>query len=331
MVFLAASRWNAGIRGGGHVGQLARGPRDAQQVTRLEQARFGPLGGMLGALPAFPGKLRLIDCAAALSCWTGVSEGEISPWPGTHFSVNLRDRIQRQMWCGCYEPQVTRCLDSILRSGDTFLDIGAHIGYHSFIAAQLVERGGRVFAFEPDPSLYAQLARNLEQFPHAHALRCAVWEGDAEMVFGRSSSAHESGWGTLTAVRDLGKGEHIPVQALSLDGWSQHVPLGALRAIKMDAEGSEPAILRGAQKILEQFRPILLLEVNDILLRQAGTSAPQLGEEILRSGYRIYELTPVSLAQRGSLAEGTFADCICLPEEQAARLLAVLCSRGFQA
>ena len=202
---------------------------------------FGPLGGVFARLPPFPGKFKLIDMMAAFSCRFGVSEGESSPWPGTHFYADLHDRIQRQMWCGSYEPHLTRCLMALLRPGDTFLDVGAHIGYCSFHAAWAVGSKGMVYSFEPNPDLFPRLQKNLSCYAQGLAIRAAVWEAEAQMNYETSSVGSESGWGTLTAVRDLGKGRHISVQSISLDGFSRRNSLSSIRAIKIDAEGSEAA------------------------------------------------------------------------------------------
>jgi FkbM family methyltransferase len=282
-------------------------------------------------LPPFPGRLRVIGAAASLMCWFGKNEGEVSLWHGARFSVNLRDRIQRQMWSASYEPHVTHCLKSILRPGDTFVDVGAHIGYHSFYAAGVVGTTGRVFSFEPDPSVYARLKRNLEPFPCAHALHCAVWEREAELLFERSSCAQESGWGSLTTVRTLGTGEQIPIRAVSLDGWSREIDPRAVRAIKMDAEGSELAVLKGATKLIGESRPLLLLEVNDVVLRQGGASGNLILSELRNLGYRIYEIRNSALHRLEIFEDSSFADCLCFPEENKGEWLASIRTAGWRA
>lgn len=70
----------------------------------------------------FLGRLRLINLAAATLRSIGRREQQVCLWEGAEFCVDLRDRIQRQMWCGCYEPHVIRALRGILRDGDVFLD-----------------------------------------------------------------------------------------------------------------------------------------------------------------------------------------------------------------
>ena len=80
-------------------------------------------------------------------------------------------------------------------------------------------KAGRVFAFEADPRVYERLARNLSQFPWAQAVNAAVWDRTGSLTFERSSTQNESGWGTVSAVRDFGKGEHVEVPSIALDDW----------------------------------------------------------------------------------------------------------------
>lgn len=269
----------------------------------------------LAALPPFPGKLRLIDLAAAALRSIGRKDQKVCLWDGAEFRVDLRDRIQRQMWCGCYEPHVMRALRGILRAGDVFLDLGAHIGYHSYFAAGLVGSSGRVFAFEADPANFVRLKRNLESFPYAYAEECAIWSHEGKLIFARSESVKESGWGALAIVHNTPEREQIEVDGVSLDAWSERVGLKAVRAAKMDVEGAEFAVLQGAKRVLRQMRPILLLEMNESLLLQAGVSAV-LVEQLLRThGYNLHVLSDGSIQPWRSLAEDESVDCVAIPEE----------------
>ncbi len=203
---------------------------------------------LLSALPPFPGKLRLADILGGMRSTLGGARGSVRLSPGVQFEVDLHDRVQRQMWAGCYEPHVRKCLESLLAEGDIFVDVGAHIGYVTMIAAQRVGSQGRVFSFEPDPFLHKRLARNVAHQPWVQTFCCAVWKQSCALTFERSSSEGESGWGTLTSVRDLKKGEHIDVHAISLDDWAVRSAVDRIQAIKIDAEGSEVSILEGASE-----------------------------------------------------------------------------------
>lgn len=103
------------------------------------------------------------------------------------------------MWCGRYEPHVMAALRRILRPGDTFVDLGAHIGYHSYFAAGPAGASGRVFSFEADPANFLRLRKNLEYFPQASPEHCAIWSGEEDLMFSRSESLKESGRGLWRA------------------------------------------------------------------------------------------------------------------------------------
>lgn len=298
--------------------------------SAINSTRGSALAAAFSALPPFPGKLRLVDSLGKLTGRLGNGHASFSPWPGARFEVDLRDRIQRQMWGGCYEPHVHRCLEALLRSGDVFLDIGAHIGYHAAYAACRVGAGGQVHAFEPNPALHALLTQNLAQFSWAQAHLCAVWETSGTLGFEGSSFAGESGWGTLTAVRDLGKGEHTTVQAVRLDDWTRKQDLSAIHAIKIDAEGAELAILRGARELLARCRPILLVEINDVLLRYADGSAAEVKKCLAESDYDLFSLSWPRVSQWSLAVNGEFSDALCVPRERAQATLAAMHHVGFR-
>jgi FkbM family methyltransferase len=248
------------------------------------------ISNWLGNLPSFRGKSRLANLLGRIASVGGSRFAVCSPSPGTRLKVNLGDRIERLMWGGCYELHIRRCLQALLRPGDVFLDVGAHIGFHSVLGASLVGPLGRVYAFEADPVVYERLQENVSAFPWASAVSQAVWAYGGRLSFERTSEADESGWGTLTLVRRRGEGQIVDVAATSLDDWMAANPVHKLRGIKMDAEGSEYAILKGASRLLDQMRPFLILEMNDVSLRQAGVSAAELADEARRFDYVLFGL-----------------------------------------
>lgn len=269
----------------------------------------------LGSLPSFRGKVRLIDVAAAVLRFTGENERKLYLCEGAEFWVDLRDRIQRQMWCGCYEPHVMEALRRILRPGDAFVDLGAHIGYHSYFAAGIVGASGRVFSFEADPANFRRLRKNLEHFPQATPEHCAIWSGEGNLMFTRSESPRESGWGALASVRNAPQREKVEVPGVSLDAWSERAGLDAIRAIKIDVEGAELAALRGAKRVLQRLRPVLILEMSEPLLRQAGASAVMI-EELLRGHkYKLSRLSGGPVLFWKVAGQDESVDCVAVPEE----------------
>lgn len=247
--------------------------------------------------------------------FAGENERKVCLWERAEFCVDLRDRIQRQMWRGCYEPHVTAALRRILRPGDIFVDLGAHIGYHSYFAAGLVGASGRVFSFEADPANFERLRRNLEHFPQASAEHCAVWSGEEKLMFTRSESSRESGWGALASVRKAPEREQVEVTGISLDAWIEKRGVKKIRAIKIDVEGAELAVLRGAEGVLEKMRPVLVLEMCEPLLRQSGASAVMIEELLRKHRYKLNRLGDGPLLPWTSVGKDESVDGLAAPEE----------------
>lgn len=301
-----------------------------EQLQRAGNHKGDLISAVLFKVPPFRGKARLVDL---LGRTVGSVRGRwaaCTPEPGAALQVDLRDRIERLMWGGCWEPHVQKCLKVLLEQGDTFLDIGAHVGYHTVVAASRVGSAGRVFSFEPDPAMFERLARSVEGLPWVHPIRRAVWEKTTTLTFERSAQAGESGWGALTAVRDLGRGEHIPVEGTSVDDWASESRVENLQAMKIDAEGSELFVLKGAQGVLERLRPSVVLEINEVVLRQAGTSAKQVIDHLMKSRYRLFALSPSRLEEVSSGRANFTSEVLALPEERAPELLAGLRQGGFR-
>ena len=288
------------------------------------------LGSLRMGRRAVPGLGRLVDGLGRLACWMGGDRAVASPRPGVRFETDLTDRIQRQMWAGVYEPHVRECFDVILEPGAVYFDVGAHIGFHAVFVAHRVGQEGRVFAFEADPRVYEHLSRNLSQFPWARAVNAAVWDRTGSLTFERSSTKNESGWGTVSAVRDFGKGEHVEIPSVALDDWFRDLQLERWDAMKLDAEGSELAVLHGAQSSVEKFRPTLILEINAVLLEQGGTSVSGVADFLLSRGYRLFQLQFRRLEPWDPAKHTDFCDALCVPGERAPEILGRLAKEGFE-
>ena len=286
--------------------------------------------GFLTSIPAFPGRLRAVDFAASIARLLWGKEREVELWNTAPFRVNLEDRIQRQMWLGCYESHIHRVLSAVLSTGSVFLDVGANIGYHAYFAAGLVGPRGDVSAFEPDPDIHAVLTRNLASFRWARAENVAVWDGAGSLEFERSFLRSESGWGALTAVRNLNKGERISVRTISLDSWGGAAGLSSLDVVKLDAEGAEVRILAGARSILSEFHPVLLMEVSAPLLIQGGSSPSALIGELSSLSYDTFILEDSRISPYADIPDYHTVDCICVERKRASSFLQKLSRQGFQ-
>ncbi len=162
----------------------------------------------------------------------------------------------------CHEKEVVENLGELLNDGDTFADVGASLGQFTFFANRQM-RGGRIVAFEPDPIRYEELSRN-----------CALWAGDSRnMIIAHpfavcdhdgpesffTTHACLSG-GLFARETDDGTEFHkIDAEGATLD---RLFPDDHPALIKVDVEGAELRVLRGAEKILERGESQLLLELH---------------------------------------------------------------------
>lgn len=185
-------------------------------------------------------------------------------------------------------PELFRLADKLVKPGDVVWDVGANVGLFSFAAAARAGASGSVLAIDPDPWLASLLRRSAAKGSEGCApvtvLNAAISERDEVLEFniaqrGRASNFISGFGGTQTG----GSRTSFPVMATSLDRLTEHFRLPNL--IKIDVEGMEHVVLRGAQQLLRS-RPIVISEVS-------RETVPEV--TALLNGYRILDadLAPV--------------------------------------
>ncbi len=192
-----------------------------------------------------------------------------------------------------YEPETFAFLRENLNFGDTFLDIGAHIGLFSVVAARIVGERGRVISFEPTPGTRAVMGEVLKvngfgDFVEVRAE--AVAEKRGTTVF------YDSG-DEISVVNSLVRGEQsrneFEVEVISLDEFVAEHGVEA-DCIKIDVEGSELDLLRGAEKTLSDQRPRVLLSMHPPFIPKGRQSIEHIWEILKKHGYDIaFEGKPV--------------------------------------
>lgn len=212
-------------------------------------------------------------------------EATVSVAPGFGLRVPLADRIGRVMWVGAYEPELQMLLTSFLQPGMVFLDVGAHIGYFSVVAAARVGTEGEVHAFEPNPACLERLRRNVQPYPQVRVHAQAVSDADGEAVFFPSARPEESGWGSLW--EDAERAPSISVPLIRLDTWLRTSDAARVDFLKLDIEGAEYRALCGASQLLEQMRPLVLCEVNPVCLARDGKLPQNLFALVEGFGYSV--------------------------------------------
>ncbi|MBV6521228.1 MAG: hypothetical protein MNPFHGCM_01361 [Gemmatimonadaceae bacterium] len=199
-----------------------------------------------------------------------------------------------------YESETSNFLGNVLRPGDTFIDIGAHVGYFSLLASALVGEQGRVYAFEPERDNFDHLVEHIALNSAYNVIPLHMAVGAAPAVADFFVNADNDGGHALWEVGRHPFNErsrHSPrtrkVPMTSLDHLFAGQDLGSLKAIKIDAEGAEMAILVGARKLLTRYGiPFIVAEVNRFGLESMGASERLLRGTMSEIGYETYLFQP---------------------------------------
>lgn len=195
------------------------------------------------------------------------------------------------MVSGNYEAPVQRAVADHLDAGDVFYDIGANIGFFSFIAARCVGEPGRVYAFEPLPRNVRAIRRGalrndfeIEVFPYA----VGAFNGDAEL-----RKARHIGGAMLASAGmppdDVGR---VTVKIVRLDHAIRQYGLRPPTLVKIDVEGAELDVLQGMPDTLRRHRPKILLELDDASLPELRCRTRAVAAFLHRHGYEVSTLPP---------------------------------------
>ena len=255
--------------------------RDAllERLRRQAQLSSAPRAVRLRHLPFRLVLPRLLD-AAGLT-WPVTAK----TFFGRPLRVHLPDLVGVKLYqYGFFEEGLTRAIIEKLRPGDSFLDIGAHIGYYTVLASLLVGSEGHVVSFEPTPRTRTELSANTERLTNVQIVPMAAWDATERLTL-QDFGWRQSSFNSVVAARVDGnrRSESIEVEAVAVDDWlAAHGIVPAF--IKIDAESAEERVLRGLRRTIERHHPILSLEIGDYNLPGVPSSA-ELIRSIVDLGY----------------------------------------------
>ena len=176
---------------------------------------------------------------------------------------------------------------AFVRPGDTVVEVGAHLGSFTVPLSKRVGARGRIFAFEPQAPLYHILCANLalNRTTNTGARNSAVGAAPGTLRVPTLDYDSENNFGALGFGEPFQNGNTVPT--VTLDQELGDLDLPGIRLIKIDVEGMETHVLRGATSIIETDKPILYLE-ND-----RPKNHPDLCDFLLGElGYRAFWHTP---------------------------------------
>ena len=222
---------------------------------------------------------------------------------------------------GEFEPAESEAVRTLLRAGDFAVDVGANLGWFTVLMASCVKPNGEVWAIEPMAPTIASLERNLELNPElavrVQPLAIGAEDGELDLhLFAGLGHGHAS-----AATLDRTDFTTYRVRVRTLDGLLEHQPPPAF--VKIDVEGSELDVLRGAERVLSADRPPMwMIEVNYETGAAFGYRPVDLLEPFrARPAYEIYRITADGLvAEREPESAPNGSNWALIPEGYRDRL-----------
>lgn len=188
---------------------------------------------------------------------------------GNRFYLDKDDSMRLSI-LGIYEPTTVKYFQQAVKPGAIVLDIGAHIGYYTLMAAKRVGKKGKVYAFEPSKDNLILLNKNIRinKFNNVILVNKAVANSNKKSKFFINSMS--TGMHSLVDIGYKGK-KNIMVDVVSLDNFFGNNP-PPVSVIKMDIEGGEYSALEGMKKILKSKNLSLFIEFSPFSIRKANKS-----------------------------------------------------------
>ena len=183
--------------------------------------------------------------------------------------INI-DGVAKEMFLhGEYEPMTTEVFKRLLKSDTKVIDVGANIGYFTLLCSELAKK---VYAFEPEERNFKILCENIKLNHRANVVTIQKAVGDINNKATLYLSRNESGEHSLIQGRVKRVKAQTEVDVVKLDDIIED----EIDLIKIDVEGNEIAVLRGAERLLRNPNIKLIVEVYPRDLKLEGTSGDEL-------------------------------------------------------
>ena len=189
-----------------------------------------------------------------------------------------------------HEEFTTALFRKIVKEGDVVVDLGANIGYFTLLAAKLVGKKGKIYAFEPEPRNYQYLIRNirLNGYDNVVALQKAVADkpGTVKLFICPYDTGHHTiqKYDGIHAYRPdfvNEKKEFVEVEQVRLDDFLRGKTT-MINVIKMDVEGAEMLALAGMEQLIKGNKNlIMLIEFFPLLIKEMGQSPEEFARRLL--------------------------------------------------
>ncbi len=218
---------------------------------------------------------------------------------GVHVSFDFKEdeKLQKIMYLGLYEMGVSDIMRKFLKEGDVAIDAGANVGYHTALGAGFVGKSGSVHSFEPVPEYFQKLKKLAEQNKGYHIVcnQCALGEkGGTMRMYQIRTHRGERSFGTGSMFSGWLSNEtteailEVPIQ--KLDDYVRERNLHKVKLVKIDVDGFEFPLLKGAEQFLREQSPIIICEISHPAYALLGAKVDDLLDYMARLSYFPFDM-----------------------------------------
>jgi FkbM family methyltransferase len=232
-----------------------------------------PLAPVLGKHVPLRGPARLLFTSYARTRYQPHrSVTRVTTEVGDVFDADLSSTLEWQLWAfGRYESHFAELFGLLVRPGDRCVDVGANVGVHTVRMARLAGQDGEVIAIEPDPDVMRRARHNvtLNELVNVRLVQAA-----ASYQRGETSLYRPGQWDTNRARASLLHHSYLTGTTVTVPVVTVDDVCGDSRValIKIDVEGHEDAVVRGAARIIDRDAPAVIFEYAPELLDDAAQS-----------------------------------------------------------
>jgi FkbM family methyltransferase len=229
-------------------------------------------------------------------CYDRLDEPSVVPWLfGRRIVIHPKEQMSKAVFVsGLYEPATLIALRQFAVEGAVMIDAGANAGWITLACSAWVGAAGRVMAFEPSRREYERLAEhvrlngltNVETYPAA--LGASPGVGELRVADGQYSGLNTLG--DRLAYDGVAVARIEPVEVDTIDAFAARRGLTRLDVMKLDVEGAELDVLRGAAETIRRFRPAIVFEAFAPALAAHGHTTGELGDFIASLGYDLFRI-----------------------------------------
>jgi FkbM family methyltransferase len=215
-----------------------------------------------------------------------VEDDQIYEVFGNHVYLDPGMSMNHEFIMGTFEKNVKTIFEQLVEPGMLVVDVGAHVGLYTLLAARLVGTRGKVYAFEPQPDIRVLLTRNVSI--NGYQNRCRICGHAVSNTAGKATFNLNTEDSSRSSLMVHTKNDaQITVETTTLDEFFSREGWPSVHFIKMDIEGAEKYALEGMRELSARNPQLkLVMEFGIDLARRAGYSGQELANVLLELGFR---------------------------------------------